>query len=242
MSASPASDLVSLKIPTPSDPELRGGNSALQASEGFVVCDAESYEFAGSEVRRIAGVVKKLEALRLSITRPMDEAKARVMDLFRKPIEDYKGARSTIEQKMLSYRAEEDRKRRDREAEQRRLADLEEQRRQDELLRQAAEAQASGDAERSQQALEEAAAPPPPPPVVVEAAPKAAGTSVRVVWKAECVNLEALVKAAAGGDQLALACLAPDPKAIGQQARALKDRLKIPGIRVWREQSMAARS
>lgn len=235
------SALVSINIPAPQDPALVGGQAALVMSENYVVCDAESYELAGSEVRRIAGVVKKLEELRLTITRPMDDAKARVMNLFRGPIDQYGAARSKIEGKMLTFKREEERQRREREEAQRRLAAEEQRQREAALLKQAEEAQAAGDAERAQRALEEAATPPPPPPVVVEQAPKAAGISTRAVWKAECTDLDALIKAAAAGHQLARACLVADPKVLGAQARALKDGFKVPGIRVWSEETISAR-
>lgn len=237
-----SSALVNLNIPAPQDPALTGGQAALAMSENYVVCDAESYEMAGGEVRRIAGVVKKLEELRLTITRPMDEAKARVMNLFRGPIDQYAAARAAIEGKMLAFRREEEAERRRREDEQRRLAAEEQRQREAALLRQAEEAQAAGDSERAQRALEEAATPPPPPPVVVQAAPKAAGISTRAVWRAECTDLDALIKAAAAGHQLARACLVADPKVLGAQARALKDGFKVPGIRVWSEETVAARS
>lgn len=235
------SALVNLNIPAPQDPALTGGQAALAMSENYVVCDAESYEMAGAEVRRIAGVVKKLEELRLSITRPMDEAKAKVMDLFRSPITQYGSARERIETKMLTFRREEERARRAREEEQRRAAEQEQRAREAKLLAEAEEAQKAGDQERAQRALEEAATPPPPPPVVLQEAPKAAGTSVRQVWKAECTDLDALIKAAAAGHQLARACLVADVKVLGAQARALKDGFKVPGIRVWPEDVLAAR-
>ncbi len=235
------SALVNLNIPAPSDPALTGGQAALSMSENYVVADQESYEMAGAEVRRVTGIVKKLEELRMSITRPMDEAKAKVMDLFRSPIEQYMGARQKIERKMLTYRQEEERARRAREDEQRQAAAAAQREREAKLLAEAEEAQKAGDGERAQRALEEAATPPPPPPVVLQEAPRAAGTSVRQLWKAECTDLDALIKAAAAGHQLARACLVADPKVLGAQARALKDGFKVPGIRCWPEDSLAAR-
>lgn len=239
----PQQQLVSLNIASPSDPAMTGGLGALESAECLAVCDQDSYEMAGAEVRRIAGVVKRLEDLRLSITRPMDEAKQRVMDLFRGPTAQYEQARATIEGKMLSHRRAEEKARAEREAEQRRLAAEEESRRQAALLEQAQAAEAAGDAERAQAALDAAAAPPPPPPVAPMAeAPKAAGTSVRKLWKAECTDLDALIKAAAAGNQLARSVLICDTKALGAQARALQNRLVIPGVRVWPEDSLAARA
>lgn len=237
-----AAPLVSLNIARPTNPELTGAAGVLEMAGGYVVADTESYQLAGAEVLRIAATAKKLEEQRLAITRPMDAAKTEVMNLFRGPLEALARARSTIEGKMLTYRREEDRKRQEREAEQRRIAEAEALRLQSEALERASTAEAAGDHERAQHALEEAAAPPPPPPVVMAAPPRAAGVSVRQIWKAECTDLDALIKAAAAGHQLARACLVADPKVLGAQARALQERFVVPGVRVWPEDSMAART
>jgi hypothetical protein len=234
--------LVNVNIPAPQDPALTGGQAALAMSEGFVVCDSESYEMAGAEVRRIAGVVKRLEDLRLTITRPLDVAKQNVMNLFRAPTEQYVAARSTIERKMIGFRQEEQRRVAEQERQAREAAERERVAREAKLLEEAEALQKAGDAERAQAKLEEAAAPPPPPPVVMQEPPRAAGTSVRALWRAECTDLDALIKAAAAGHQLARACRVADPKVLGAQARALKDGFKVPGIRVWSDDSIAART
>lgn len=77
-------------------------------------------------------------------------------------------------------------------------------------------------------------------------APKAAGISTRQNWKAEVTDLKALVTAAAAGiasgDTTLLGYLQFNEKAIGQVAKALKNQARIPGVRIYAEDSLSVRS
>lgn len=243
--------LVSLQIDRPNDPELAQSDGIVAIAQAYVVADQESYDLAGQKVRQIAGAAKRLEERRLAITRPMDAAKASVMDLFRKPLERFAEARRIVEGKMIAHQRAEQEKARAREAEQRRLAEEAARKAGAEALQRAEEAEAAGDTAGSEKALAEAVAPPPPAPVVPHAAaPKAAGTSLRSVWKAECTDFESLLCHAVGiskehlskhANPIALALLKVDETVLGQQARALKDSLVLPGVRVWDDAKIAAR-
>src|SRR5690606_37893557 len=61
------------------------------------------------------------------------------------------------------------------------------------------------------------------------AAPKAAGVAGRVTWKAEVVDLAALVKGAAENPDLS-AYLLPNTTALSQVAKGMKDKARIPGV------------
>ena len=136
-----------------------------------------------------------------------------------------------------AYQQEQERLRREAE---RRLA--EEARKREEAQR-LAEAQAYEDAglpDEAEAVLEQAVEAAPPTIILPTTTPKVEGLSYRQVWKAEVVDLELLVAQAARDDRL-LALLQPNPVALGQMARALKGRMKVPGVRVWSEQVAAAK-
>lgn len=69
------------------------------------------------------------------------------------------------------------------------------------------------------------------PPVAVQAPPKVAGYAVRQTWKSECVDLKAVVLAAASGNAAALAMLQFNQTAGDGFARSTKGSVPVPGVR-----------
>jgi hypothetical protein len=208
-------------------------------------------DIASDELRGIVTRRKEIEELRLSITRPMDAAKAKVMELFKAPTDRLGQAESLLRDEITRYRREEQEKAdaARREAEARLAAErAEAERREREAEEAARAAQESGDAEaaalaaiaaedaREQRELAEIA--PPPVPTTISA-PKPAGISSRKNWKAEITDFKALVLEAArraqDGDDFLLTFLAPDDKVIGQAAKAMQAKLNVPGVRVYAE-------
>lgn len=63
----------------------------------------EMFAMAGDELRTIKSRQKQIEDLRLSLTRPLDESKKRIMDLFRNPQERLEAAAGLINGAMLAY-------------------------------------------------------------------------------------------------------------------------------------------
>lgn len=247
---------------------------ANQAHDIAAAIDIDSpamYQMAGVELQGLTARQKQLEELRFSLTRPLDESKKRIMDLFRVPGERLGEAIKIIRDGMTVYQAEERRKaeeaRREAEARQReetqRLAAQQREAQEKARLAQAeADAlAAAGDAEAAavaQQTAQEAAAVAEEKAVEVELAevapialpvveaPKAAGISTRTNWKAEVIDLHALITAAAAGiasgDTTLAAYLTADTKALGQVAKALKAQARIPGVRIYGEEGLAVRA
>lgn len=246
--------------------ETVAANSALLVAQAFTIDSPEVYAAAGEELREIAGRMKRLEEARLSITRPMDAAKKAVMDLFAKPLETLQQADKTLRASMLTWkRAEDERIARERaaaeaaaRAERERIEREErEARARAEEARRAAEQAATAEEEdrareleaeaaaQAQAAAEAVALAEVAPPVVFEAAPKAEGVATRKVWKAEVVDFAALVKAAAAalerGDATLLAYLEANTTALNGVAKAMKDAARIPGVRVYADETLAVR-
>lgn len=128
----------------------RAANEAAELAASIVVDSPEMYELAASEVQAIAGRRRRIEELRLSITRPMDEAKRRVMEMFKAPLDKLEQAESAIRRGMLGFKQAEDARIAREKAEAERIA--REEREAAEAARRAAEAEAAA----ARRAVEEA--------------------------------------------------------------------------------------
>lgn len=249
----------------------RIAEDTYQVALAYTVDSPEMYALATDELRNIATRKAQLNDTRLSLTRPLDESKKRIMDLFRAPLEKLDEADRVLRGAALDYKRAEDEKARQAQLEAERKA-REERERIEAKRREAEEAErkaraeadaamAAGNTEAmtaSIMAAEEAASAreeaeeaadlaevAPPAHMTVAAAPKAAGVAGRVNWKAEVVDLAALVtgaaEALARGDDSLLAHLLPNTTSLGQVAKALKGAARIPGVRVYAEESLAVR-
>lgn len=214
----------------------------LEVAQAYVIDSPEMATAAAEELGQIKAKQKKLEDLRLSMTRPLDEAKKRIMDLFRKPQELLAQAETTIKGAIGTYQAEERKK-----AEALRRAAEEaariERERLAEEARQAAEAAkaaaAAGDEEAAAAAqvqatvlAAEAEVVEHLAPAVVEAPAKLAGVSTRQDWDFEITDEAAIPRE----------FLVVDEVKIRKYVKAMKADAKIPGVRVFAKDVIAARA
>ena len=285
------------------NPEVReieaSADAIVERARAIVVTSPAEYEFAGEELRDIKTRLRRLEELRTSITRPINDSLRKINEFFAGPKTRLEEAERAYKRGMVEYdqRLERERREAQRKAEEeaaaerrrteaaaaeaRRKAQEEADRlareaaakraAEEKARREAAEAEAAGNraaaeaarieaeraareaakldqraeakvekAEARAEALELQAA-----AVVAEVVDmpvaKAAGVSGRENWRAEVTDLKALVAAVAAG-QAPLSLLQPNDKVIGQQARSLKAEFVVPGVRVWCERGLAARS
>lgn len=254
--------IIRLNIPNGAE-MARSASAALSIAKEWTINDAEDYDMAADELKAIKSKAKALEDRRKEITKPLDASKKSVMDLFREPLELLAQAESVIKRAMLTWQQEQERIRR---AEQARLeaeAKAERERLAKEAAAREAEARAkaaeaerlasAGDAiaaaelaESAQQALFEAdvqreTAALVTAPVAKVAEAKAAGVSTRETWKAEVTDKAALIAHVAANPQFS-GLLTVDQSALNALARSLKSSLTLPGVRVYAEQTLAARA
>ncbi len=132
----------------PTEQELNSvADSVYEVAHSITINSPVMYAIAADEMKSLQNKLDELNNKRLSITRPMDQAKKNVMDLFRSPVEKCEAGISFLKNAMLSYvkeerlKAEEAQKIADEQARQDRLR-LEKQARieQEEANRQAREA------------------------------------------------------------------------------------------------------
>lgn len=213
----------------------RSADAALSMVESFEVNDATTYELAGEELAAIKKRAAALDEQRKSITRPIDEAKANVMVLFKPPLELLTKAEGILKGKMLAWFQAEQR----REQEARRAAEAAAQAERDRLAAEATKLEEQGRAGEAvvQRAVAEmiVAA----PPVVQSAAPKLAGVSVRETVDFEVDDLLALVQHVAQHPEL-IALLQADSVKLRAYVRGLGTACNLPGVRVFTKAGMAA--
>ncbi len=202
---------------------------APQVGQASVVAEvkittAAQFTDAGNWLRTIKGLRAKIEAARVRITQPMNQALRAVNEQAREQDAPLLTAETKIKRGMGEYTAEQDRLRR----EEQRKADERARKEQGALQAKAATAAAKGKTERApelQHAASTVVA-----PVIQREPPKVAGIVMREAWKFEVTD-PALVPRE---------YLSVDEKKIRAVVQALKGDAKIPGVRVYSEQQVAA--
>lgn len=90
---------------------IRIADQAYESAESVEIDSPEMFQVAGAELQAIKTRYKQIEEMRLGITRPMDAAKQKVMDLFRQPLERLAAAEKMVGGAMLTYQRAEQEKR-----------------------------------------------------------------------------------------------------------------------------------
>jgi hypothetical protein len=242
---------------------LRPAEIALAGAEALVIDCPDMMDLATSETQAVKQRLSDLETMRKAITRPIDEAKAKIMDLFRPAKETYERTETVLKAKMVEYqlaerrRADEEQRRQDEAARQARDAAAREaaskeaaaRAEAERFQREAAEAVKAGDAGRAaelevaaqqtvataqEQAAEiQMAAAVIPTPAVV--APSVPkGLSLRGKWKARVVDKARVVAFVAAHPEY-LEILAIDESALNKLAGALQKKLPIDGVEPYED-------
>lgn len=207
---------------------------ALVASLPREVTTLEHYELAASRLRDVKQRLADLDKLRKSMTRPMDDAKARVMALFRPIVDELTASEANLKSRMLTFQAREDA----RVAAEQVL--VEQERASTEAA--ASAAVESGDYEDAMRLQEHRDSLPDPTPAYQRGADgykPAVGTSTTTRWHAEVTDFPALVLAVAMGEQ-PIALLQVNQQALDALARATKGESTIPGVKFWGQKVLAA--
>jgi len=213
----------------------RGATSALAIVQAFEIVDQPTYELAADELAGIKRRASQLDEQRKTITKPLDDAKAAVMALFRGPLELLSQAEGAIKGKMLTYSTE-----------QRRIADaarLEAERavqaERARLNREAAELAEqgrAGEAAVKSQIAQMVVAPPP----AVAAPAKAKGISVRTTLDVRVTDLLALVQHVAQHPEL-IDLIEPAMPRLRAYGKGLGTKCNLPGVAVIEVDSIASR-
>jgi len=134
-------------------------SGTLEVARSITIDGPEMYSLAADQLKDIKSLAKRLDDDRKAITKPLDAAKAAVMNLFRGPVQFCADAEATIKQSMLGYDNEQRRLQQEAERKAREAAEAE-RRRIAEVARKQAEAEAAAaraEAEKRAAAAREAA-------------------------------------------------------------------------------------
>lgn len=238
---------------------LADADSRYELAEQIVIDGDATLVLVTEELRDLKARIAQLEERRKAITRPLDQAKAATMELFRPAIDRLTEGRRKFEAAILTYQTEQDRKRREEQARLEAAARAERERAEaaaraqaEEAARLAAAAAQAADAaeaaklaERAQQAQENAAAAEVAAASVVAPAasveaPKVAGLGTRGTLEVELVDKLAFVRHVAANPSL-IHLVMEDSVKLRAYARALGDGAQIPGVRVGVKKTVTTR-
>ena len=215
----------------------RSAERVLAIAMSIVVDSDEMAALAAAELGTIKGRVKELDEERKSITKPMDDAKKAVMDIYKPAIEKLGQAETALKTSLLTYQKK-----------QQRIADLaaaeeaRKARKEAEKLRAKAEKMEARGKTEDADALRNVAAMTVAAPRTVAAPTKLAGTSVRKVWKANVTDRSAAIKALAENPAYQH-LLTIDEAALNKLAAAMKNpNSPIPGVVFYEDSVMSARA
>jgi len=212
------------------NPAVREVVGAVDAIEAYVnalvVKTPEQYLEAADRLKQVKAAQKKLDETRTAITGPMNAALKAVGNLFRLPGDRLARAERAIKDKLTGYSAEQDRLRREEQAK----ADAAARAEQERLAALARKAVESGRTAAAERHTERAAAV--VAPVIHREAPKVAGVVGREVWNFKVEN-PALVPRE---------FLMVDESKIRAYVRNMKADAKISGVRIYKEEQIAAGS
>lgn len=201
-------------------------------SNGLVVSDQMGYEVAAGILTQVKSRYKELDGQRKQITKPIDEAKKSVMELFRNPLELLEKAESYIKRVMIDYTTEQERKAREEQLKLQRLAEKAAEEERKRIQAQIERAQASGKTEKAE-ALQEKieAVEVMEVPVIAPVIETPKGVSFREQWSAVVVDANLIPRE----------YMLPNLPALNKIAQATKGSIVIPGIKFHSEKILASR-
>ena len=225
---------IAVAMPRENDRQLARAMSEAELARDYVIDSAEMYEFAAQQVAEYKRQTEALDARRVTITGPMNEALRNVNKLFRPALDQLDAASRLLRSRMLDWTRQEKTRIAAENAERERV--IREER--EAMQARALEAAQAGHAEEAH-ALRETAELVTAPRAAV-APPVVTGVSVRSNWTAECTDLAALVAYIAEHDEY-LNLLQPNQQALTALAKAQKDKLSLPGVRAFDRGGVAIR-
>ena len=210
------------KIMTPEVIEKVGQvEKMLEVYQDYKIISAPAYTVAGDDFKKVNRKMKELTDMRLSMTRPLDNSKSKIMAFFKKPIDILEQIKRNISLCMSAFQSEQQRKARAEEERLRKLAEVEAR----ELERRAGKVKSE---EKREQLLQQAEETKNITPVVAVEVPKVQGVATRTSWKYEIIDEKLIPRNFLKVDEVKL----------GQVVRATKGTLQIPGVKIYSEESI----
>lgn len=222
-----------ISLAMPDQPALLAEAADAKSTADFlIVSDAESLQIAKDEMNAMTKRMKTLDAKRKEITKPLDDAKKAVMNLFKPPIDTYQGAISVIKAGIARYVEDQERIA----AEARIKAEAEAAAARAALEAKALEAKTPQEAE----VIKEAAALVVPASVSVASPTKVSGMSTQKVWRGRVVDLSAFLAHVATHPEC-FDLIEVKQGALDRYIRATGGAVAIPGVETHQETIVSSR-
>ena len=201
--------------------------SAMELSgvyDEFEIVCADAYTGAAAELKKIKAAHKELTAVRRSLTKPLDESKSKIMDLFRVPLDKLKSAEGNVNTAMVSWAQEQEKIR---QAEQERLRKAQ-QAEATRLARHAAKAAERGDTKKAAEFDNRSEEVSFAAPATVPSTTKVKGLAMVDTWKFRIIDLAKLPREYMIANEVML----------GKMARMSKGLIPVPGVEFYSEGSV----
>lgn len=245
---------------------MQSSNKALQIATEFEIKNNEDCEKATRLLKRIKERISSLNEQRLEITRPMDEAKSKIMLLFKQPITLLNDAEIKIKFSILEYtkkqqeivrierekaelKAKQEREALEIEAKiikQKAIAEIEALKTKANALADSTEKAkiqteiSSAIVSAKDQINEITSIAESIKPEHVPVSKKQEGVHLRQIWKGKCVDISKLLNhIIVSGENIELLMI--NEQLLNKMARETKGNAKIPGIEFYSEQTIAAK-
>lgn len=207
-------------------------NNAVAKANAMTVVDNKTNEVASNFLKNLKTLQKEIEAeLAPGIEKAFNLHRT-LVDQRKRFLAPLQAAEQAIKTKISIFLVEEEQKRLEAQRKAQAAAEAAERKRKAELEAQAKAHEAAGRTEKAEERRQLAQETFIPTPIVESTVEKQKGVSTIQVWKFEITD-ENLVPRE---------YLMVDEKAIGQVVRALKDKAKIPGVRVYSTNEVRARA
>lgn len=209
----------------------------VERVKALVIASPQDRLAASDQMKEVKRAQKTIKAETQGMVDAAKESLATARDFQGRYLSPFVEAEGILKEKAGAWDTEQDRIRR---AEQARLQAEAEERARKEREKALKAAEKLKTPELKEQRIAEAEAIE-APAIEIPEAPKAEGESYRTIWKSRLVDIGALIEAAAAGNDAARSMLAFDAVAANGFARGTKGSVKVPGVEIYSEKSLAVR-
>ena len=203
----------------------------LKQAEAIVILTQAHYESANDVMKAVKTKYKELDTKRKEITKPLDQAKNAVMDLFRNPLELLKKAEISIKVTMIAYAEHQEKIRQEEQKKIDAKAKIEEEKERKRLEKRAEKWAAKGKTAKAEELQEQAEEVEVVAPVVAPKVEKVAGVSFKQNWSAIVIDETKVPRE----------YMQVNTMALNRIAKATKGAIKIPGVEFKMEKILASR-
>lgn len=209
---------------------MRQSKTIAAQYEAITITSNNQYVRVAEDIKGVKGKLKRLLDLRLSITRPLDQSKARVMDLFRPPMEIFQRAERVGKAALGIWDRKQEDARRTRERKLAEQARAEEDRKKKKLEARAEKAETKGNVEKAEDLRQEAEETHVPAPIIERAVPKVNGIHTTKTWKYRIKDINKVPRE----------FMVENFTKLGQFARATQGKIPLAGVEFYEQTGIAS--